>query len=225
MALASNQREEGEKLENAITGNGGDGRFIFCDVSEEDSVARMAADTVTAYGRIDGVMCNAGVWGQGKVNDFSEEDWDHLMGVNLKGAFLTAKHTIPVMEEHDHGVFLATTSVAAHIGFPAHALYCASKAGLEALIRCLATDHAGRVRAVGICPGNIDTPMLAASCAGWDQPIEELYAAMEKRIPARRLGAPMDVAHAAAFLMSDEAAYVNGTSLVIDGGTMALPPW
>jgi NAD(P)-dependent dehydrogenase (short-subunit alcohol dehydrogenase family) len=118
-----------------------------------------------------------------------------------------------------------TTSVAAFIGFPAHALYCASKAALEALIRCLATDHAGCIRAVGVCPGTIDTPMLAASCEGWDKPVAELYAEVEKKIPVRRLGQPRDVARAVAFLLSDEASYINGTTLVLDGGTMALPPW
>ena len=170
--------------------------------------------------------CNAGVWGKGLVTDFTEADWNKLMGVNVKGAFLTAKHTIPVMEKNEAGgVFLATTSVAAQIGVPAHALYCASKAALEALIRCLATDHAGRIRAVGISPGTIDTPMLAASCEGWDAPVEELYAEVEKKIPVRRLGQPEDIARAAAFLLSDDAAYVNGTVLTLDGGTMALPPW
>jgi NAD(P)-dependent dehydrogenase (short-subunit alcohol dehydrogenase family) len=78
---------------------------------------------------------------------------------------------------------------------------------------------------VGLSPGTIDTPMLAASCAGWDKPIEELYADVEKRIPVRRLGRPSDIAKAAAFLLSDDAAYVNGTILVLDGGTTALPPW
>jgi NAD(P)-dependent dehydrogenase (short-subunit alcohol dehydrogenase family) len=86
-------------------------------------------------------------------------------------------------------------------------------------------DHAGVVRVVGVCPGTIDTPMLAASCAGWDRPVAELYADVARRIPVRRLGQPEDIARAAAFLLSDAAAYVNGTSLVLDGGTLALPPW
>jgi NAD(P)-dependent dehydrogenase (short-subunit alcohol dehydrogenase family) len=86
-------------------------------------------------------------------------------------------------------------------------------------------DHAGKVRVCGICPGTIETPMLAASCEGWDKPVAELYAEVARRIPVRRLGQPQDIAQAAAFLLSDEAEYINGTSLVLDGGTMALPPW
>ena len=148
-----------------------------------------------------------------------------LMGVNVKSVFWTAKHVIPVMEQQGQGVFLITTSVAAFIGFPAHALYCASKGALESLIRCLAVDHAGKVRVVGICPGTIDTPMLAASCEGWDKPVAELYADVARRIPVRRLGQPIDIAQTAAFLLSDDASYINGTSIVLDGGTMGLPPW
>ncbi len=225
VVAASNQEADGKALAEELTMAGKDVRFVVCDVSREESVAGLVGEAKEAHGRIDGVHCNAGVWGQGKVGDFSEAEWDRIMGVNVKGAFWLAKHTVPVMEKATGGVFLVTTSVAAHIGFPSHALYCASKAALEALIRCLAVDHAGKLRVVGICPGTIDTPMLAASCAGWDKPVEELYAEVEKRIPVRRLGQPEDLARAAVFLMSDEAGYINGTSLVLDGGTMALPPW
>ncbi len=145
--------------------------------------------------------------------------------IPLKIQFPIGKHVVPVMEQQDSGVFLITTSVAAFIGFPAHALYCASKGALESLVRCLAVDHAGKVRVVGICPGTIDTPMLAASCEGWDKPVAELYADVARRIPVRRLGQPSDIAQTAAFLLSDDAGYINGTSIVLDGGTMALPPW
>ena len=86
-------------------------------------------------------------------------------------------------------------------------------------------DHAGIVRVVGISPGTIDTPMLAATCEGWDKSVAELYAEVARRIPVRRLGQPQDIAHTAAFLLSDEASYINATTIVLDGGTMALPPW
>jgi len=89
----------------------------------------------------------------------------------------------------------------------------------------MATDYAGVIRTVGICPGTIDTPMLRASCAGWDIPEDELLADVAQKIPVRRLGTPEDVARAAAFLLSDDAGYINGTSLMMEGGTLALPPW
>jgi len=225
VVLASNQQEEGERLEQELRAEGRDACFVYTDVTSEQSVANLVDKTVKRHGRIDALHCNAGVWGQGRVTDFDDAAWDFLMGVNVKGVFYLAKHVVPVMEDQGKGVILITTSVAAFIGFPAHVLYCASKSSLEALIRCLATDHAGKIRVVGVCPGTIDTLMLAASCAGWDTPVKELYAEVEKKIPVRRLGQGADVAKAAAFLLSDDAAYINGTSLILDGGTMALPPW
>jgi NAD(P)-dependent dehydrogenase (short-subunit alcohol dehydrogenase family) len=222
---ASNQRDRGEALETELRGQSRDVRYVFADVSKEDSVREMVERSLAHFGRIDGLHCNAGVWRKGKVTEFTEADWDFVMGVNVKSVFWTLKHVAPVMEKQQKGVVLITTSVAAFVGFPEHALYCASKAALDALIRCLATDHAGYMRVVGICPGTIDTPMLAASAQGWHKPIAELYADVEKRIPVRRLGKPEDIANTAAFLLSDEAGYINGTSITLDGGTMALPPW
>lgn len=225
VVIASNQQERGDALESELRAAGREVRFFFADVSREQSVQALVASAVESYGRIDGVHCNAGVWGKGKVTEFDDAAWDKVMGVNVKSVLWTAKHVVPVMEQQGKGVLLITTSVAAFIGFPAHALYCASKAALEALVRCLAVDHAGKVRVVGICPGTIDTPMLAETCEGWDKPVAELYSEVARRIPVRRLGQPQDIAHTAAFLLSDEAEYINATSLVLDGGTLALPPW
>ncbi len=225
VVIASNQQDRGAALEDELRAAGHEARFVFADVAREDSVVAMVQRAVEFYGRIDGAHCNAGVWAKGKVTEFDEAAWEKVMGVNVKSVFWTAKHVIPVMEAQGGGVFLITTSVAAFIGFPAHALYCASKGALESLVRCLAVDHAGQVRVVGICPGTIDTPMLAATCEGWDKPVAELYAEVARRIPVRRLGQPGDIAQMAAFLLSDEAGYINGTSIVLDGGTMALPPW
>jgi len=225
VVIASNQPDQGASLESELRAAGCDALYVFTDVAREDSVQSLIARALERYGRIDGVHCNAGVWAKGRVTDFDDAAWEKVMGVNVKGAFWTAKHAVPVMERQGKGVILITTSVAAHIGFPAHALYCASKAALEAMVRCLAVDHAGKVRVVGISPGTIDTPMLAATCQGWDKPVAELYADVARRIPVRRLGQPLDIAQTAAFLLSDQAEYINATSIVLDGGTMALPPW
>jgi len=225
VVIASNQADAGMALEAELQGEGHDACFVEVDVSSEDSVRALVARALELHGRIDALVSNAGVWRQGKVTDFTLQDWNLVMGVNVMGNLWLAKHVVPVMEAQGKGVICITTSVAAFVGFPEHALYCASKAALEALIRALATDHAGKVRVVGVCPGTIDTPMLAASAAGWTQPLEELYADVAKRIPVRRLGQPVDVAKAIAFLISDDAGYIDATSLLLDGGTMALPPW
>jgi len=225
VAFTSNQGVVGAEMEAELQQAGHQAVFIEADISDEGSVKALVQETVDTFGRIDCLMSNAGAWREGTVVDFNEDDWNLLMGVNVKGNFQLLKHVVPVMQAQGKGTVLITTSVAAFIGFPAHALYCASKAALEALIRCMATDYAGVIRAVGICPGSIDTPMLRASCAGWDIPEDELLADVAKKLPVRRLGTPEDVAKAAAFLLSDDAGYINGSSLMMEGGTLALPPW
>lgn len=226
VVFASVQQSEGEALERELKGKGLTADFAYCNVADEESVKALVQKVVDLHGRIDCCHSNAGVWRQGKVTDFTPDDFNFVMGVNVMGNFLLAKHVVPEMEKLEQaGVIVITTSVAAQIGFPQHALYCASKAALEAMIRCMCNDHAGKVRVVGVSPGTIDTPMLAATCAGWDQSKEEIYAEVAQKIPVRRLGQPLDIANAAAFLMSDEASYINGTILVLDGGTLPLPPW
>lgn len=224
VVMASIQQAEGESLEEELAAVGR-AKFIPCDVTDEPQVQALFQAAKAAFGRVNAIHCNAGAWDKGTAEEFDEAIWNKVMGVNVKGAMLTAKHGIPALRESGGGVFLATTSVAAHVGFPQHAVYCASKAALEALLRCLATDYAGLVRVVGISPGTIRTPMLAATCQGWDKPVEQLYAEVAEKIPVRRLGEPQDVAKAAAFLLSDDASYINGTILTLDGGTLALPPW
>ncbi len=225
VVIASNQPEQGAAMQEELQAAGHEAIFVEADVSDEGSMQNLVTRTLASYGRIDCLMSNAGAWCEGKVTDFNEADWDLIFGVNVKGNFLLLKHVVPVMEEQGQGTILITSSVAAFIGFPAHALYCASKGALEVLIRCMATDYAGVIRTVGICPGTIDTPMLRASCAGWDTPEDELLADVAQKIPVRRLGTPEDVAKAAAFLLSDDAGYINGSSVMMEGGTLALPPW
>ena len=225
VVAASIQKEEGNALAAELKGKGKTVDFVYCDVCKDDSVKALVKATLDLHGRIDCLHSNAGVWRQGKVTDFTDKDYDLVMGVNVKGNFLLAKHVVPVMEKQGKGVICITTSVASQIGFPKHALYCASKAAIEAMIRCMVTDHAGKIRVVGVSPGTIDTPMLAASAAGFTQPLDELYADVAKKIPVRRLGRPLDVAKAAAFLLSDDAEYINGVILPVEGGTLGLPPW
>ncbi|MCC7491396.1 MAG: SDR family oxidoreductase [Fimbriimonadaceae bacterium] len=224
VAIASNQDEQGRALAAEIVAAGGQAWFAPVDITSEASVEALVDGVVSRAGRLDAVHCNAGAWQAGKVTDFDQGIWDKVMGVNVRGTLLTCKHALPHLAAV-HGTIVITTSVAAQVGFPQHAVYCASKAALEALVRCLAVDHAGEVRCVGVSPGTIDTPMLAATCAGWDKPVAELYAAVAQKIPVRRLGQPQDVANAVAFLISDAASYINGTVLVLDGGTLPLPPW
>ena len=220
------QAVEGERLEERLTARGLCCAFHYGDVSQESHVKAAVDLAVAKYGRLDAAHANAGVLRTQKITALTLDDFRAVIDVNLLGPVLLAKHAIPVMERQAKGTICFTTSVAADIGFPEHALYGASKAALVALMRSLVTDHSPKgIRFVAVSPGTIDTPMLAASCEGWDQPKEVLYAAVAKKIPVRRMGRPIDVAHVVAFLLSDEAGFVNNCVVPVEGGTLALPPW
>lgn len=220
------QGVEGKALEERLTGEGRECVFHFGDVSKEEDVKAAVDLAVEKFGRLDAVFANAGVLRNQRITDITVDDFRTIIDVNLLGIVLICKHAIRVMERQRKGVICITTSVASQIGFPEHAVYGASKAALVALMRSLVTDHSPNgVRFVGVSPGTIDTPMLAASCEGWDKPKEELYADVAKKIPIQRMGQPIDVARAVAFLLSDEAEFINGTEVHLEGGTLALPPW
>ncbi len=220
------QAQEGAALARRLSGEGHPCIFHFGDVSKEPDVKAAVDLAVAEFGRLDCVHANAGLLRNQKITDLTLDDFHAMVNVNLLGPVLVAKHAIPVMERQGKGVICITTSVAAEIGFPGHGIYCATKAGLVALIRCLTTDHSPQgIRFVGVSPGTIDTPMLAASCAGWSKPKEEIYADVAKKIPVQRMGQPIDVAHAVGFLLSDEAGFINGSIVHLEGGTLCLPPW
>jgi NAD(P)-dependent dehydrogenase (short-subunit alcohol dehydrogenase family) len=220
------QQPEGEALAARLTDEGRECVFFHGDTSVEKDVKAAVELAVRSFGRLDVAHANAGLLRNQRITDMTLDDFHSLINVNLLGPALVAKHAIPIMEQQGQGVVCFTTSVAADIGFPGHAVYCASKAALVAMMRCLTTDHSPNgVRFVGVSPGTIDTPMLAKSCEGWDKPKEELYAEVAKKIPVQRMGKPVDVAQAVAFLVSDEAGFINGSVVHLEGGTLALPPW
>lgn len=220
------QPEEGQSLASRLTAEGHTCIFLHGDTSSEEDVQAAVRLAVDRFGRLDCVHANAGVLRNQKITEITLDDFYALINVNLLGPVLVCKHAIPVMERQGQGVICFTTSVAAEVGFPAHAVYCASKAAVVALMRSLTTDHSPKgVRFVAVSPGTIDTPMLAASCAGWDTPKEVLYAQVAKKIPVQRIGKPIDVAHVVGFLFTDEAGFINGSVIHLEGGTLCLPPW
>lgn len=220
------QEEAGAALARRLSDEGRTCLFHFGDTSREDDVRAAVELAVSRFGRLDCVHANAGVLRNQKITEITLDDFYALVNVNLLGPVLVAKHAIPVMERQGKGVICFTTSVAADIGFPSHAVYAASKAAVVAMMRSLTTDHSPQgVRFVAVSPGTIDTPMLAASCAGFDKPQAELYAEVAKKIPVQRMGKPADVANVVGFLFSDEASFINGSVVHLEGGTLCLPPW
>jgi NAD(P)-dependent dehydrogenase (short-subunit alcohol dehydrogenase family) len=194
---------------------------VEMDVTSAASVAHGLDEVLVAFGGLDVVVNNAGVAPVGAVADVDEEGWDHVLDTNLKSAYLVSRAAWPHLVRRGGGVILSTSSICGQVAFMAHARYCVSKAGVEMLSRCLALDGAPvGIRANCVVPGFTHTSMLEGFLA--DQPDPQAATdGLTGKIPAGRLGTPRDVADAFVYLAADEAAWVTGTTLVVDGGTSA----
>jgi NAD(P)-dependent dehydrogenase (short-subunit alcohol dehydrogenase family) len=193
-----------------------------CDVTDNASVAAMVKTCVDRFGHIDVLVNNVGGSAHGGPVEMAEEVWDAQVDANLKSVFLTCKHVLPVMEKQKSGaiVNVASTSGIRFTG-AVQVGYAATKAGVIQLSRVVAVQYAGKgIRVNTVVPGQLHTPMvevrLAKQRAGGD--VEALLAQRLKRIPAGFMGDGRDTANAALFLASDEARFITGTEIVVDGG-------
>ena len=201
---------------------GGSSTAIEADVSRADDSARMIATTVKKYGRLDILFNNAGVMSSGLLHEVSEKEWDRVIAVNLKSVFLACKFALPELMK-SHGVILNTASVAGLEGRNGHAQYGASKAAVINLTKTIALEYARYgVRANCVCPGAFATNILKNGLADVsDAAVEQLGRMTMAGVPMGRVGDPAELARAALFLCSDDASYVTGDVLVVDGGNTA----
>jgi NAD(P)-dependent dehydrogenase (short-subunit alcohol dehydrogenase family) len=217
--------EAGEKTAEEIRGSGGDAIFVKCDVSNEEKVKAMVQATLDKYGRIDVLVNNAGVGVYKPVLEATSEDWDHCLAVNLKGVFLCSKYAIPHMQAVGRGAIVNISSVHSHATVNGVAPYAASKGGITALTRNMAIDYGPAIRVNAIAPGWTLTPLIQSIFDSYDDPAEQ-QRLVEQRQVMKRIGHPEDIGHAAAFLASDEASFITGTQLFVDGGlTAQLESW
>jgi NAD(P)-dependent dehydrogenase (short-subunit alcohol dehydrogenase family) len=215
---AHRSEDKGGRLVEEIRSAGGGAEFIRTDVTRADEVARLVDETLSRFGRIDVLCNNAGVGLLRSVVESSEEEYDYVMNVNVRGVFLCCKYVIPPMIERGSGTVINLASVASFVGFHRDAAYCASKGAVLMLTRQLALDYAASgIRVNAICPGFIDTPELQHYVLQQDDPAAAL-AEVESLHPIGRIGRAEEIAAAAAFLASDESSFVTGEALVVDGG-------
>jgi len=217
LVLADIQREAGERLADAITAMGGVAMFVATDVTSITSTERLVESTVAAYGQVDILVCCA-YWQEiGDALELTEPGWDRSLDVSLKGIWLCARAVIPQMLERGRGVIVNISSVQAMMPYPRRVAYAASKGGVSNLTRELALDWGPRgIRVNAICPGVI-VPRERLEQAKRDDRGHD-WALRTECYPVNRVGHPEDVAYAALFLGSDEAGFINGVNLMVDGG-------
>lgn len=215
-----------EETAGIIRAEGGTAEAFGGNVTSEPSVKEMVAATVKAFGRIDVLHNNVGILRAGGVEDTTLEDWDLVMNVNTKAFFLPCKHVIPLMVAQGGGAIVNISSISGfrNLGAP-YIAYNTSKGSVVSFTRNIAASYAAKnVRANAILPGIIDTPMArdaTAQAQGKKESeidFEELSKQRAARVPMKRTGTGWDIAKAAVFLASDDASYITGTEIYVDGG-------
>jgi len=211
-----------EETTQIILDEGGIAQTFIGDVSEEEEVKRLFSDARSAFGPIDVLHHNVGIGKVGGPMETSAEDFDRIHKVNVRSLLLAAQEVLPEMVSRGTGNIIAISSVAGmrYLGYP-HLAYSVTKAANTQFIRMIAQQYANQgIRANTVVPGLIDTPRIAHTVAKMfsENGIDEARAARDKQVPLGRSGTAWDVAHACAFLVSDAAAYITGTELVVDGG-------
>lgn len=220
VVAAHRNEAKGERLVSRLREAGGRGTFVRTDVTVEADIERLVEITSRERGQIDVLCNNAGVGLLRSVVESSQEDYNHVMDVNVRGVFFACKHVLPGMLDRGTGAVVNIASVASFVGFRRDAAYCASKGAVLMLTRQLALDYAREgIRVNAVCPGFIDTPELRHYV---DQQADRAAALAEvvSLHPVGRIGLPREVAATAAFLASDEASFMTGSALVVDGGLL-----
>jgi NAD(P)-dependent dehydrogenase (short-subunit alcohol dehydrogenase family) len=211
----------GAKTVEKITAQGNIAFFVKADVSRNADVRQMVEETVMRWGRVDILFNNAGVVLVKPIEEMSEEEWDRVMAVNVKAAFLAIKHAAPHMRRQGGGAILNTGSIASVTGQVGTPVYSASKGAIALLTKSLALDYGrDRIRVNCICPGITDTPMLREHL-GHGDPGEDRIRKRLSRVPTGKILSPEDVARAALYLICDDSTGVTGVLHVIDGGLLA----
>jgi NAD(P)-dependent dehydrogenase (short-subunit alcohol dehydrogenase family) len=222
IAVVGRDADRGHAVEERIVSAGGKAVFVPADVRRADDCERAVDETVGAFGRLDVLFNNAGIYLENDTIGCSEEEWDAQVDTSLKGAFLMSKFALPHMVTQGSGSIVNCSSGWGLVGGERAVAYCAAKGGMVVMTKAMALDH-GRhgIRVNAVCPGDTDTPMeredAKAKGMSWDAYVRW---AGEGR-PIERIASPDEVARAVLFLASDEASYITGAAVPVDGGGVA----
>lgn len=220
LILSGRNDDRGREVAALIQQQGGRAVFLPGDISQPETNRRLVESALATFGRLDGIVTNAGHLGLGAVTDIQPEEWHYTFAANLHSVYYLSHYAIPHLRRQGRGVIIATASIAAFKSFPNHPAYCAAKAGLVALVRQMALDYGPTIRVNAICPGPVDTPLIWDSARAFPDPDKAVDNAAQTTA-LKRLGRPEDIAALALFLASEEAAWITGTAVTIDGGVMA----
>lgn len=221
VAITGRNRERGAAVVERIKEVGSEGMFLQADVSVAGDCRRVVEETVGAFGRLDILFNNAGVFYPHTALECSEKEWDEQIDINLKGTFLMSKFALPVMIAQGRGVIINNGSGWGIVGGDHAVAYCASKGGIVLMTKAMAIDHGPKgIRVNCICPGDVETPMLPADAKMRGLKWEDYIAGCAQR-PLGRVGTASEIAKAVLFLASDDSSFMTGAALVVDGGGTA----
>ena len=218
VAIADRNSDGGAETAAMVEAEGGESRFFAVDVTDEAQVEGLVASTVSEFGSLDCAFNNAGITHPSRLfHELTLDQWDEMIAVNLTSVFLCMKHEIIQMLAQGGGAIVNTASGAALMPAPGQPHYSAAKRGVLGLTTYASDELNNKgIRVNAICPGMIDTPMVAS----WRESSPEMAEAVVQMMPGGRLGLPEEVAEAAVWLCSDEARWVSGDTMVVDGGML-----
>ncbi|MBZ5684467.1 MAG: SDR family oxidoreductase [Acidobacteriia bacterium] len=221
IAITGRNRERGAAVVKRIKDVGPEAIFIHADVSMAGDCRRAVEETMEAFGRLDILFNNAGVFYPHTTLECSEKEWDEQIDINLKGTFLMSKFVLPVMIAQRRGVIINNASGWGIVGGDHAVAYCASKGGVVLMTKAMAIDHGTQgIRVNCVCPGDVETPMLPADAKMRGQKWDDYIAGCANR-PLGRVGTADEIAKAVLFLASDDSSFMTGAALIVDGGGTA----